>query len=277
MRLGGPIYAKTQDPAAWATAVRAKGYRAAYCPVDSHADDATVAAYVRSAQQANIVIAEVGAWSNPISPDESTRRQAIAYCQEQLALADRLGARCCVNIAGSRSSDWAGPHEDNLSSDTFDLIVETVRLIIDAVNPTHTYYALETMPWAPPDSTDSYVRLLQAIRRPRLAVHMDAANLINSPQTYYANSALIRDFCARLGSHICSCHAKDIVLSGQYTVHLDETRPGTGGLDYRAMLNELGKIKPEVPLMMEHLASESEYDMAAQYIRSVAAEVNVTL
>ena len=30
------------------------------------------------------------------------------------------------------------------------------------------------MPWVPPDSTDSYVRLLRAIQRPRLAVHMDA-------------------------------------------------------------------------------------------------------
>ena len=68
-----------------------------------------MAAYVRAAREADIVIAEVGAWSNPISPDEGTRQQAIRHCQEQLALADRVGARCCVNIAGSRSPDWAGP------------------------------------------------------------------------------------------------------------------------------------------------------------------------
>ena len=178
MRLGAPIFAKGLGPEEWAAAVRAKGYRAAYCPVDARADDATVAAYVRAAQQADIVIAEVGAWSNPISPDEATRQQAIRHCQEQLALADRVGARCCVNIAGSRSADWAGPDADNLSPDTFDLIVETVRLIIDAVKPTRTYYTLEAMPWTPPDSTESYVQLMQAIERPRMAVHFDPANLL---------------------------------------------------------------------------------------------------
>ncbi len=31
MRLGGPIFAKTDNPEAWAAAVAAAGYRAAFC------------------------------------------------------------------------------------------------------------------------------------------------------------------------------------------------------------------------------------------------------
>ena len=49
------------------------------------------------------------------------------------------------------------------------MIVETTRQIIDAVKPTRTYYTLETMPWAYPDSARSYAQLLEAIDRPRLA------------------------------------------------------------------------------------------------------------
>jgi len=44
--------------------------------------------------------------SNPLSSDEQTRRTAIARCQAMLALADAIGARCCVNIAGSRGEKW---------------------------------------------------------------------------------------------------------------------------------------------------------------------------
>ena len=107
MRLGGPVFAKTDDPQVWARAVRQAGYTAAYCPVDETADDQTVRAYERAAQEADIVIAEVGAWqSNPISPDDDIRRTSIAYQQERLALADRIGARCCVNVAGSRGDLW---------------------------------------------------------------------------------------------------------------------------------------------------------------------------
>ena len=111
-------------------------------------DDATVAAYAEAARRADIVIAEVGAWSNPIDPDATKARAAVAKCAACLDLADRIGARCCVNIAGSRSaSRWDGPHPDNFSVGTFDLIVETTRAIIDAVKPRRSFYTLETMPW----------------------------------------------------------------------------------------------------------------------------------
>ena len=102
MRLGGPVFGSFDSPAAWAEAVRAGGYRAAYCPIGPDADDDTVDAYEVAAAEADLVIAEVGAWSNPLSPDEETRAAAVAKCQRALELAERLGARCCVNIAGSR-------------------------------------------------------------------------------------------------------------------------------------------------------------------------------
>jgi len=68
------------------------GYRAAYCPVNAKASDDVVKAYERAAGKADIIIAEVGAWSNPISPDDKTRREALEKCRTQLALADRIGA-----------------------------------------------------------------------------------------------------------------------------------------------------------------------------------------
>ena len=73
-------------------------------------------------------------------------------------MADEIGARCCVNIAGSRGAKWDGPHPADLTPETFDLIVQSVREIIDAVKPTRAFYTLETMPWMYPDSADSYLR-----------------------------------------------------------------------------------------------------------------------
>ncbi len=58
----------------------------------------------RQRTEAGIIIAEVGAWSNPMSTDPEEARAALAKCQTQLALAEEIGARCCVNISGSRES-----------------------------------------------------------------------------------------------------------------------------------------------------------------------------
>ncbi|HOZ46119.1 MAG TPA: TIM barrel protein [Candidatus Hydrogenedentes bacterium] len=275
MRLGAPIFETCDSPEAWVTAVRRAGYSAAYCPVDNAVPEDVARAYADAAKEAGIVIAEVGAWSNPMSPDEPTRKQALDRCTKQLALAEIVGARCCVNIAGSRGQQWDGPDPANLTDETFDLIVETVRNIIDAVNPTRTYYSLETMPWMYPDSADAYVRLVKAIDRKGFAVHLDPTNLVCSPQRYFNNGALITECFQKLGPHIRSCHGKDILLQSALMTHLDEVRPGLGRLDYGTFLRELSKLEPDAPLMLEHLPSAEEYKQAAAYVRGVARDMGL--
>lgn len=91
MRLGGQIFEHYDTPDQWVSAMRRLGYRAAYCPVDAQASAAVIQAYVAAAAQADLVIAEVGAWSNPLSSNAETRQAALSTCQEQLALADAIG------------------------------------------------------------------------------------------------------------------------------------------------------------------------------------------
>ena len=277
MRLGGPLFADCSDPERWIAALRSCGYSAAYCPVDDAAGDDVIRAYVDAAKAGAIVIAEVGAWSNPLAPDEDARQEALSFNKARLDLADRIGARCCVNISGSRGERWDGPHPGNFTRDTFDLIVETVRAIIDAVKPTRTFYALETMPCMYPDSPDSYVDLMRAIDRPAFGVHLDPTNLVSSPRRYFGNGALIRECFAKLGPHIKSCHAKDVALDDNPIAHLSEVRPGLGGLDYATYLRELSRLPGDTPLMLEHLETGEEYRLAAGHIRSVAEKEGVAI
>ncbi|HEY3321147.1 MAG TPA: sugar phosphate isomerase/epimerase [Planctomycetota bacterium] len=277
MRLGGPVFEKNLTPESWLVALGRSGYGAAYCPVDEKASDDVVRGYVQAAAAANIVIAEVGAWSNTVSPDAAAAKKNIEFNQARLALAERVGARCCVNITGSRgTADWAGPHKDNLTQETFDLIVETVRKIIDFVKPTRTFYTLETMQWMYPDSADNYLRLIKAIDRPRCAAHFDPTNLVTSPQIYFNTGAMIRDAVAKLGPYIRSCHAKDVKLANKAHIHMDEIRPGEGNLDYTTYLKEIDKLDPDMPLMLEHLPNAEQYDLAAKHIRGVAKEAGLS-
>jgi sugar phosphate isomerase/epimerase len=274
MRIGGPILAP-DDPDTWAAAVREAGYRAAFCPVGPDADGDKKSRFRDAAHEADIVIAEVGAWSNPISTDPIEREKARHKCCEMLSLADSMGARCCVNIAGSRGNKWDGPGVENLSRKTFDAIVESVRGIIDEVEPTDTYYTLETMPWVFPDSPDTYLELIEAVDRDRFAAHLDPVNLINSPRRYFGNSDLLRECFDKLGPHIRSCHAKDTLIRDDLTLHIDEVRPGLGNLDYRTYLSELEKIDPDTPLMLEHLSSPEEYSRAFEYVKGIAEDLGL--
>lgn len=276
IRLGGPVYGKFSSPQAWAEAHQKEGFSAAYCPLSPTAGDDEVRAYMEAAAKSGIVIAEVGAWSNPISPDSEAAGKAIEKCIASLELADRIGARCCVNISGSRNPvHWAGPHPENLTADTFDLIAETTRKIIDAVNPRRSFFTLEAMPWSYPDSADSYLKLIKAIDRRSFGVHIDPVNWITSPQVYYSNGDMIRDAFRKLGPYIKSCHAKDIVIREDvYVPSFEEVKPGLGYLDYPVFLSELASMG-DVPLMMEHLGSQEEYASAAAYIKNKAKQTGI--
>src|SRR5262245_16709725 len=77
LRLGGPIFLKSEDPAELARAHRALGYNAAYCPQASVADSERVKAIERAFAAENVVIAEVGAWRNMLESDEGKRRENL--------------------------------------------------------------------------------------------------------------------------------------------------------------------------------------------------------
>ena len=121
------------------------------------------------------------------------------------------------------------------------------------------------------------LELIAAIDRPGFGVHLDMVNVINCPTLYYRNGEVIREWFRKLDGHILACHAKDIILSGRLTVHLDECRPGTGALDYRAYLECMSKLPERTCLMLEHMTEKSDYIAAARYIKGVAAEIGVTI
>jgi sugar phosphate isomerase/epimerase len=269
MRLGGFFDETFHTPAEWVAILQSKGYRAAYSPYrvppgGQFPDEADVLAYAQAAQEADILVAEVGAWGrNYVSEDAAERQQAIEESIRLLEMAEKLGARCLVNSAG-----WRQNPAENFSETTFRLIVEMVQVILDAVHPIRTSFTLELVPDIFPYSCDSYLDLLRAVDRPGFGVHFDLANITVSPFLCYHNAELIQECVEKLGSSIKSCHAKDVIVSKGMVVHINETRPGLGCLDYPALIRALNRLDPDMPLMMEHLSSNEEYRLATEYIRS---------
>jgi sugar phosphate isomerase/epimerase len=276
MRLGAPLPGTFDSPEGWLALLRERGFRTAYWPLRDHASLDEADAYAAAAEAAGISIAEIGAWeANPLSRDDAVRAQGVARCQERLALADRVNARCCVNIAGSFADKWDGPHRDSLTADTFALVVDSVREIIDAVGPERTFYTLEPMPYLLPDSPDAYLELLRAVDRDRFAVHLDPVNMINTPAKLYDHAAFIRECVDKLGPHVRAVHAKDMTITPSLTLDMPERRPGLGDIDFHAFITEVQRLDPDTPFLVEHLDSDEEYVAAVAHVRAVADELGV--
>src|SRR5512133_3582568 len=132
VRLGGPVFLKSDDPRELAREHRRLGYSAGYCPKAKAEDTARVREIASAFAAENVAIAEVGAWVNMLDPDPEKRRANLRTVTERLALAEGVGARCCVDIAGSfHPKIWYGPHPRNMSQEFFDATVENCRRVID--------------------------------------------------------------------------------------------------------------------------------------------------
>lgn len=276
IRLGGPIFLKTDDPRELAHEHRRLGYGAAYCPPAKADDTARVREIEKAFAAENVVIAEVGAWVNMLDPDPEKRGKNLRYVTERLALAEAVGARCCPDIAGSYNPTvWYGPHPKNLSQEFFDATVENCRRVIDDVRPKRTKFTIEMMGWSLPDGPDAYLKLLKAVDRPGFAVHMDVCNGINSPVKFYRSAEFISECFRKLGAWIASCHAKDLQWVPEMNVHFVEVVPGRGEVDYRTYLTELARLPVDAPLMLEHLKTAEEYDEGKRYIRKVGSDLGL--
>ena len=277
IRLGGPIFLKSDDPRELAREHRRLGYSAGLCPRAKPDETDKIREIAKAFAAENVIVAEVGAWVNMLDPDEEKRKANMRTVTERMALAEAVPARCCVDIAGSYNPKyWFGPDPRNLSKEFFDATVENCRRVIDEIKPKRTKFTIEMMGWSVPDGPDSYLKLIKAVDRKAFGVHMDVCNGINCPTKYYQSGAFISECFRKLGPWIVSCHAKDLEWVVEMNVHFLEVIPGRGQVDYRAYLTELSKMPIETPLILEHLKSPQEYDEGKQYIQKVGKELGLT-
>ena len=266
MRLGMNFGLKAKSPEAWAEEMAGYGVKAASLPVDYHTDFQEIEGYKKAAAAYDIVIAEVGAWCNPMARDSREAAAAFEKCVEQLKLADYVGARCACNIAGAAGPVWDAYYPENYSDDFYKKTVETIQKIIETANPKNTFYAIEPMPWMVPSSPDEYLALIQHVGSDRLAVHLDMINWINSFERYRYQRQFMDEVFEKLHGRIVSCHFKDCILKNDLTFQIKEVPVGEGAFDIDYYVSKVNEEDPELPLMIEHLPTKRAYIKSMRYI-----------
>ncbi len=273
MRIGGGIDGRSWDsPEEWVQIIKEMGYNAVYCPIDADASLPIRHSYRKLMKENDLRLGEVGAWANPLAADEKERHANITYCQRQLELADEMDAACCVNIVGARGEIWDGAYRDNFDAYTYELIIDSIREIIDGVKPRNAYYTIEPMPWMVPDSPESYLQLLQDVDRKQFGVHLDYTNMICSPRLYMESPAFIKKCFRLLGPYVKSIHVKDIIMETGLPCIIREVMPGEGTIDLKLVLQLAQRLGEDMTVYSEHLKSWEEYKKAVSYLKRLAEE-----
>ncbi len=267
MRLGISSCLQHSSPQDWAKKISDLGCRTVVFPVDHTKGEAVVDAYAKAAKEHNLQIAEVGIWRNAIALTEKERQMAMDYSIGQLKMADRIGARCCVNVIGSGGERWDGAYAGNFTKETWDRAVRMIQEVIDEAKPQNTYFTIEPMPWMYPTSPEEYVKMIEDVKRDRFAVHMDVINMIHTPERYFFPQPFVEHCLDLLGEYIRSCHIKDILLGQEYTFRLCECACGEGTFCLERYAELANKADPNMPMIIEHLHSDEDYINSVGYVK----------
>lgn len=273
MKLGISAILSHSSPEEWAKKHKDLGLEAVVFPCNYKQDIRTIDAYVSVCNEYKLQIAEVKCWCNVMAANKDERANNIEYCVRQLELAEYVGANCCLNVSGAKGEVWDAPYPENLTSHTYDEVVETTQRIIDAVHPKSTYYTLEPMPWMYPTTPEEYLKLITDINRPGFAVHMDMVNMISSPDKYLDNAAYTQKAFQLLGKYIKSCHIKDVLLQNKLTVQMLEVPCGDGGFDLKNYISLIDSVSVDMPVIIEHLTAFEEYVKAIDYLNKLKEDI----
>ena len=269
MRFGTSSPLAHETPDQWAENQVKLGCGSVVFPVQSDEPIERIDSYKKAAEDHGLLIAEIGIWRNALSPDADERKKNMDYCVEQLKLADYLGARCAVNVAGAFGPRWDGHYRENFTAEARQKTVKMVQEIIDRADVKNTFFTLEPMPWMIPTGPKDYLKLIDEVDRERFAVHLDIINMTNSADRYFNSEEFVDECAELLGNRIRSCHIKDIHLKEEYTLQLEECAPGCGEFPLAYYIQKMDEIDSDMPIIVEHLETDEDYIKYLKYVQGL--------
>lgn len=198
----------------------------------------------------HISIAVLGCYINPVHPDPAERYTMLRRFEEHLRFARDFDCSIVGTETGSCNPDCSW-HPDTQKPETFDLLCFSLeRLLtaaekcgsivgVEAVADQHTIASIELMG-----------KLLARFPSPSLKVIYDPVNLIPMQGLEEDQSAFFTRAFDVFGDHIVAVHAKDFQMDrGKKRGDLP---PGTGLLDYTALLKVIMQRKPGIDILLEN-------------------------
>jgi sugar phosphate isomerase/epimerase len=232
---------------------------------------------VAACRKFDVIIYEVGGYTNLVTPDTKQLRENITRLAHCLEVAESVACPMVGTVAGSRDPSYLiNVHPENWTTSTWNLLVRSVKQALRDTSGMRAAIGMEAQVTTIIDSPRAHLRLLEDVGDERLTVNLDPVNMVTL-ERYYRTTELLNECFDLLGERIMGCHAKDtLILPDRQTICMQEVCPGKGVLDYETYLVRMSRLAWPRALEPEHIADE-EYPEAKAYIAGVAARVGVKI
>jgi sugar phosphate isomerase/epimerase len=165
------------------------------------------------------------------------------------------------------------PHPHNWTESARKQLVKSLKECQAAAEDVGVFLSLEGHQLVTLESAEVTAAILDEVDSPWVRSDYDSANWITR-ETVYTTGQAVSHHIDVLGRYIVSCHAKDIWIENQLTLHLQDGCPGKGNMDFYTLFKRMEALSPDYPVIVEG-ASADEMPAVGKLFHKIAQDLNI--
>jgi sugar phosphate isomerase/epimerase len=200
----------------------------------------------------------LGAYFNPVHPDEKEVRDGIQYFKKHLEIASHLGTSYVGSETGSyQGSPWT-LHPKNHTDEAMDRVVEVFRELADEAKKHNVFVAIEGAYQHIAYSPKRLKDIIDRIHSPHVKVIVDLFNYLHIGNID-ERMTILDEAIDLFGDQIVIFHLKDFIIQDNRLVQVGL---GQGLMDYPKIIKLIKEKTPDAYLIFEGVTGD---DIVSSY------------
>lgn len=218
----------------------------------------------------NKTIPLIGAYFNPVHPNEEKVSQGVAVFKDYLRLCKALGGSVVGSETGSYNGDPWIYHPQNRTEEALKRVTETFSKLCEYAEEQNVSVGMEGAFGHVCYDVKTLERAVKSIGAGNIKIIFDLYNYLdksNINEMYEILAEGLQTF----GDRICVFHIKDCVIDKDGS--LKQCGVGKGIFDYTRILSEIIKVCPDANLVFEGTTGE-DIPFAVSYIKEIINKIS---
>lgn len=207
----------------------------------------------------------IGAYFNPVHPDDRKITNGIAVFKDHLSRCHELGCDIVGSETGSYNGDKWTYHPQNRTEKALDRVIRTFSELCAYAENCGANVGMEGAFGHVCYNVKTLERAVKTIGSKNIRIIFDLYNYLDA-----SNVGSMYDILAEglqtFGDRICVFHIKDCVINEDGS--LKQCGVGKGIFDYPRIIGEIRKVCPDANLVFEGTTGE-DIPFAAEYLRKL--------
>lgn len=195
----------------------------------------------------------IGAYFNPVHPNEEKIKNGIAVFKDYLKLSHDLGCEVVGSETGSYNGDKWTYHPQNRTEEAVQRVISTFSELADYAKDCGSYIGMEGAFGHVCWNVETLDRAVKSIARPNIKIIFDLYNYLDASNVNEMYDILAKGL-QTFGDRIVVFHIKDCVIAEDGS--LKQVGVGKGIFDYSRIIPEIRKVCPNANLVFEGTTGE---------------------